>query len=98
MTEPTGSEGIPLYELRERRGLTQVELSNISDMAQNRISTIERGVFKITLSTLSRYVEALGGNLVIGAIFTDEDGLSETYSLDLDSPGSRAERKRRNTP
>lgn len=42
------------------------------DVTQENISQIERGEADVRLSTLSRYVEALGGHLEVRAAFPEE--------------------------
>jgi predicted transcriptional regulator len=55
-----------LRELREARGLTQIELANALDVSQNRVSRLEHGDIERTqVDTLRRYVEGLGGRLHI---------------------------------
>lgn len=61
-----------LRGLRERRGLSQSAVAAELDTSQPNISQIE-GKDDIHLSTLDRYVQALGGRLEIHAIFDDED-------------------------
>ena len=60
-----------LAELRVHRGITQHELASRLGTAQSGVSRIERRD-DLFLSTLSEYVEALGGHLEIAAIFDDE--------------------------
>jgi DNA-binding XRE family transcriptional regulator len=55
-----------LRELREASSLTQVELAQILNVSQNRISRLERGdLERSQVDTLRRYVEAIGGSLRI---------------------------------
>ncbi len=51
--------GEHLRELRTKRGLTQVELAEMTGIPQNHISTIERGAKLPTLGTLIRFAAAL---------------------------------------
>jgi transcriptional regulator with XRE-family HTH domain len=51
--------GEHLRKLRTQRGLTQVELAEITGIPQNHISTIERGAKLLTLGTLIRFAAAL---------------------------------------
>ena len=61
-------EEVTLPELRQGFSMTQVELARIADMTQSELSRLEsRADHRI--STLRRYVEALGGELEITAIF-----------------------------
>ncbi len=53
-----------LRELREALNLTQVELADLLDVSQNRVSRLEHGDLERTqVDTLRRYVEAVGGQL-----------------------------------
>lgn len=62
---------IDSYNLREARkasNLTQVELARMMGVSQNRVSRMENGdIGAMSLDTLRKYVEALGGNLVLVA-------------------------------
>ncbi len=61
---------LSLKELRKMIGKTQVQLSSEAEMAQGELSKIEnRGDHR--LSTLRRYIEALGGELEVVAVFDD---------------------------
>lgn len=61
-------DGYALREVRFARGVTQRELAKRLGVSQNRISAIEKGQFhKAQLGTISRYVEALGGELIVQA-------------------------------
>jgi predicted transcriptional regulator len=60
-----------LFELRRATGLTQVELAARAEMAQAELSRIERRDDHL-LSTLRRYVGALGGELEVVAIIGDK--------------------------
>jgi ribosome-binding protein aMBF1 (putative translation factor) len=50
-------------ELRERRGLTQADLAELTGIDQGDISRIERGSANPTERTLSRIADALGAQL-----------------------------------
>jgi predicted transcriptional regulator len=53
-----------LRELREAQDLTQVQLAELLDISQNRVSRIERGDIEHSrVDTVRRYVEAVGGRL-----------------------------------
>jgi transcriptional regulator with XRE-family HTH domain len=78
-----------LGELRRQLDLTQAAVADRLDVTQENISQIERGEADVRLSTLSRYVEALGGRLEIRAAFPEE-----TVSL---SVGTAATMRRRRT-
>ncbi len=60
-----------LRELRAGRRVTQNELAERLGIRQPTVSTMERRE-DVSLSTLRRYVEALGGELRVSARFGDE--------------------------
>lgn len=59
-----------LQELREQRKISQVALASMLGVKQPTVSKIERRE-DVALSTLRRYVEALGGELHVTARFSD---------------------------
>ena len=61
-----------LSELRRKLDLTQAIVADRLDVTQENVSQIERGEADVRLSTLSRYVEALGGHLEVQAAFPEE--------------------------
>jgi DNA-binding XRE family transcriptional regulator len=61
---------VRLAELRDRMDTTQAELAAVMGVTQANVSRIERQE-NVYLSTLSEYVEALGGKLEISAVFDD---------------------------
>ena len=60
-----------LQELREKRHISQVDLAGKLGVRQPTVSKIERRE-DVNLSTLRRYIKALGGELHILAEFKDE--------------------------
>jgi ribosome-binding protein aMBF1 (putative translation factor) len=52
-----------IVELREKHGLTQVQLSEATGIPQAQISKIERGVISPTSATLAKIAEALDSDL-----------------------------------
>jgi transcriptional regulator with XRE-family HTH domain len=78
-----------LRELRRKLDLTQAIVADRLDVTQENVSQIERGEADVRLSTLSRYVEALGGRLEVRAAFPEE-----TVAL---SVGGAATMRRRRT-
>jgi transcriptional regulator with XRE-family HTH domain len=78
-----------LGELRRQLDLTQVVVADRLDVTQENISQIERGDADVRLSTLSRYVEALGGRLEIQARFPEE-----TVSLSVGAASTMHRRRR----
>ncbi len=62
---------VALAELREARGMSQAGVADELGTSRPNVSRIESEV-DVRLSTLERYVEALGGRLEIHAVFDDE--------------------------
>jgi transcriptional regulator with XRE-family HTH domain len=60
-----------LRALREFIGKTQVDVAKAADMTQPEASRAERREDHL-ISTLKRYVEALGGELEVFAVFDDK--------------------------
>ncbi len=60
-----------LRELREEAGKTQAEVAEIAEMTQAELSKFERRDDHL-ISTLRRYVTALGGNLEVVAVFDNK--------------------------
>ena len=61
-------EELTLQELRQGLAMTQVDVARTAEMTQSELSRLEsRADHRI--STLRRYVEALGGELEIAAVF-----------------------------
>jgi predicted transcriptional regulator len=61
-------EELTLQELRRGLSMTQVDVARTAEMTQSELSRLEsRGDHRI--STLRRYVEALGGELEVVALF-----------------------------
>lgn len=63
--------GVRLAEVRRRRGMSQAKLAEALEVSQPNVSRIEQED-DVYLSTLARYVAALGGQLEVRAIFPDE--------------------------
>ena len=63
---------MPLDELRQARQMTQAKLAQTLGVNQSEVSKIEHRA-DLYLSTLSGYVEALGGKLEIRVIFPDRE-------------------------
>ncbi len=61
-------EAMPLAELRKAMGMTQVELAAKLEVAQGNVSKVEHAA-DMYLTTLRKYVEALGGELRLTARF-----------------------------
>jgi len=61
---------LPLQELRQARALSQQELAEVLGLNQATVSKLERRT-DMYLSSLRRFVEAMGGKLEISASFPD---------------------------
>lgn len=59
-----------LYQLREARNLTQVHLAKVLEINQGAVSRVEKRR-DMYVSTLRSYIEAMGGQLQIKAIFPE---------------------------
>lgn len=59
-----------LASLRKERGVTQVQLGEALGAGQHQVSRSERQ-HDMLVSSLRRHVEALGGRLVLAAVFPD---------------------------
>lgn len=62
---------LTLRELRQISGKTQIEVAEVAKMTQGELSKAERREDHL-LSTLKRYIEALGGELEVTAVFGDK--------------------------
>lgn len=63
---------VALAELRELRGMTQTQVGDALGTSRPNVARIEKEL-DVRLSTLERYVEALGGKVEIHAVFEDAD-------------------------
>jgi predicted XRE-type DNA-binding protein len=59
-----------LYQLREARNLTQVNLANVLEVNQGAVSRLEKRT-DMYVSTLRSYIQAMGGRLQVKAIFPE---------------------------
>lgn len=66
-----------LNEVREARGISQSAVAEALEVSRARVSAIERAGEDLRLSTIARYVEALGGRLEVRAVFADDDCVGE---------------------
>jgi transcriptional regulator with XRE-family HTH domain len=73
---------MPLAEIRKAVGMTQAELAEHLDAGQGSVSKIERAA-DMYLSTLRKYVEALGGELHLTAQFPDGRKIEIDHVTDL---------------
>lgn len=68
--EAKAQELIRLYELRQALRLSQEQIAETLHIKQSTVSKMERNT-DILISTLRRYLEAMGARLVIKAEFPD---------------------------
>jgi transcriptional regulator with XRE-family HTH domain len=59
-----------LYQLREARSLTQVNLAKVLQVNQGAVSRMEKRT-DMYVSTLRSYIQAMGGQLQVKAIFPE---------------------------
>ena len=82
-------EEATLRDLRRARNLTQQELANVLGIKQDSVSRIERRA-DMLLSTMTNYVEAMGGTLRLVAEFPDRQPyVIKLEDLQDDTPDSR---------
>ena len=70
---------MPLHELRAARQLTQENLAEVLGINQAAVSKLERRT-DMYVSTLARFIEAMGGRLEIRAVFPDGTVTLERFS------------------
>ena len=79
-----------LYQLREARSLTQVNLAKVLQVNQGAVSRMEKRT-DMYVSTLRSYIKAMGGQLQVKAIFPDgEVEIDQFETLAEPRPGSEA--------
>jgi DNA-binding XRE family transcriptional regulator len=64
-------DGHRLAERRKALGLTQLAVAERMGVTKSRVSQIERGEVS-TIEAVARYVEAIGGQIQISAVFGDD--------------------------
>jgi transcriptional regulator with XRE-family HTH domain len=70
--------GIYLDELRQGRGMTQTDVAKRLGSSQSHVAQLEARDKDIHLSTLASYIEALGGELRLQAVFPGEEPVAVT--------------------
>ena len=78
-----------LGDLRRELDLTQAAIADRLNVTQENVSQIERGESDLRISTLQRYVEALGGRLEVRAAFP-----GHCINLNVGKSGKTAKRVR----
>jgi DNA-binding XRE family transcriptional regulator len=64
-------DGDRLAERRKALGLTQADVAERMNVTKSRVSQIERGEVS-TIEAVARYVQAIGGQIQISAVFGDD--------------------------
>jgi DNA-binding XRE family transcriptional regulator len=64
-------DGHRLAKRRKERGLSQSDLAERMGVTKSRVSQIERGEVS-TIEAIARYVQALGGQIQVSAVFGDD--------------------------
>lgn len=77
-----------LKQLRKRAGQTQEELAAALGVGQDTISRLEQRN-DMLLSTLRHYVESIGGQLALVALFPDEPPVVIDHRGDKNGPHKR---------
>lgn len=67
-----------LYQLREARSLTQVNLAKVLQVNQGAVSRMEKRT-DMYVSTLRSYIQAMGGQLQVKAIFPEGEVQIEQF-------------------
>lgn len=81
-----------LAELRRARAFTQAQLADALDVPQSQVSRIEHQA-ELYISTLARYLEAMGGHLELVGVFGDQRiplMLGDLTQPDSDTEGADA--------
>jgi len=82
---------MPIAEVRQARQMTQVRLAEVLGVNQGAISKLEKRS-DMYLSTLRSYIEAMGGQLEIRAVFPDGEIMIEQFGeIGREGPVKEAE-------
>jgi len=80
-----------LYQLREARSLTQVNLAKVLNVNQGAVSRMEKRT-DMYVSTLRNFIQAMGGQLQVKAVFPEGEveidqfeNLAEPRETDVDA-------------
>jgi DNA-binding XRE family transcriptional regulator len=71
-------EAVSLNQLREARSLTQANLASILGINQGSVSKMEKRT-DMYISTLRSFIQAMGGQLQIKAVFPDGEVQIEQF-------------------
>ncbi len=83
------AQEMSLRDLRKARSLTQERIAEILKTSQDRVSRLEKRT-DLLISTLRRYVIAMGGNLSLVAEFPDREPviLAGLATMDAEPPSN----------
>jgi len=84
---------MPMHELRRARQLSQEQVADVLDIKQGSVSKLERRT-DLYISTLRRYIEAMGGELTLQARFP-EGSVTITRLGQIDESDSEPTRQTR---
>jgi transcriptional regulator with XRE-family HTH domain len=73
-----------LYQLREARSLTQVNLAKVLNINQGAVSKMEKRT-DMYVSTLRNFIQAMGGQLQVKAIFPEGEIQIDQFEKVADS-------------
>ena len=76
-----------LHQLREARSLTQVNLARVLQINQGAVSKMEKRA-DMYVSTLRNFIQAMGGQLQVKAIFPEGEVQIDQFENVAESPGS----------
>jgi transcriptional regulator with XRE-family HTH domain len=76
---------VALTELRESRGVTQTQIAQHLSTSRPNVSRIEHED-DLRVSTLSRYIDALGGQIEVRAVFPDKAVTLISATRKIDTP------------
>ena len=76
-----------LYQLREARQLTQVNLAQVLKINQSAVSTMEKRT-DMYVSTLRNFIKAMGGELKITAEFPEGSVQIEQFEKVAETPAA----------
>jgi len=74
-----------LYQLREARNLTQVNLAKVLNINQGAVSRMEKRT-DMYVSTLRNFIRAMGGQLQVKAVFPEGEVEIEQFETIAESP------------
>jgi DNA-binding XRE family transcriptional regulator len=81
-------EAITLNQLREARSLTQANLANVLGINQGSVSKMEKRT-DMYVSTLRSFIQAMGGQLQIKAVFPEGEVQIEQFNNVADAADSQ---------